>query len=186
MPNRTPPPGNALAYYASTLGDWDTISIGPFKFTGTKITLDGTPKYKFDVACAPGSDGARIAPIGYLPAPVNVRIELWTDEMMATWALLVGAYMPKPGKTKPVPVTVDHPLLRMVNLASFYVEVVPIPVALGNQTYEGRLSLIQYFATPVAQGKQSPPVAGKTVLRGDFDPKATPPAKPSSNNTGPT
>lgn len=184
--------GNSTPYYGTTVGDWDTITIGPFVFANTKIVLDGAPEYKIDVAPAPGTDGARETPIGYVPAAISVTVELWNDALMSGWALLVGAYKPKPGKTKPVPVTVDHPLLRMFNLSRFYVKVTPIPKAMGNQTYEGRLALLEYFAAPKASGKQPPLVTGATVFTGDIEPtqsfesKPTTAVAPSKNNTGPT
>lgn len=184
--------GDATPYFGSTIGDWDTITIGPLVFGRTKIVIEGGAEYKIDVKPAPGLDGASEKLIGYEPAKISVTIEIWNDDLMAGWAKLVSIYKPKPGKTKPVPVTVDHPLLRMYSVSRFYVTATPLPKALGNQSYEGRLMLLEYFDQPKTSGKQAPAITGSTVFTGDIEPGDSfeagppPPPAPHTNNTGPT
>jgi hypothetical protein len=134
-----------------------------------------------------------------MPAKATVAVEIWTGDdgtetLFSAWCNVLATYKPKPGKTKLVPMTVDHPAMAMHGLSRFYV------VRTGwkfikDQTYEGRLELVEYFAQPKASGTQQPPIGASlpTVLPGQipstgssFEGGASPPASPDTNNTGPT
>lgn len=198
LPAGGPVQGTATPYYGTTVGDWDTIVIGGLTFAQTKITIDGTPGYKFDVKPAPGLDGARETPIGYEPANLVITIDLWNLDLMVAWSALIGTYKPKPSKTKPVPVTIDHPWLRMYGLARFYVVKTPIPKSSGPQAYEGAVHVLEYFDQPKPSGTQAPKqLAAPTIYAGQLPTSSEPnqsfetgsaekPTPPDENNTGPT
>lgn len=182
--------GSSTPYFGTTVGDWDTIKIGAILFTGTKIVISGAPQYKLDSASPPGMDGARQTPKGYVPAKLKIEIDLWWDvdtgsPTMNAWALVIGMYKPKPGKTKLGPVTIDHPLLRMYGMSRFYILATPFPRPTGAQSFVGELGVEEYFTQPKKTGTKTSTLIGNTVYAGQLTPENTKAGGPAVANVAP-
>jgi hypothetical protein len=93
-------------------------------------------------------DGAWETYKGYQPAKPKVTWTLWNDEHFQLYQDLLSVLRPKPGRTRPPMVTVEHPLLAMHQLVTFNLAGISLPAAKGKGMFEASLSLIEWFQAP--------------------------------------
>ena len=138
--------------------DWDSLSFvagqTQVDFSATAVEIDGTVGSKWDVAEAPGTDGAKVSYQGYSPAKISISWKLWNADHFAAYDRLTRTIMPKPGKQRPAPVIVLHPLLQMHGLREFVIESLEIPKADGKRIWSATAKLVENFKKPKPSAEQ--------------------------------
>lgn len=146
--------------------DWDSITFvagqTQVDFAATAVEIGGTVGSKWDVAEAPGTDGAKVSFQGYTPAKISISWKLWNDAHFASYDRLTRTIMPKPGKQRPAPVIVLHPLLQMHGLREFVIESLEIPSFDGKRIWTASAKLVENFKKPKPSAKKA--AAASNVL----------------------
>ena len=141
--------------------DWDSLSFvagqTQVDFSATAVEIGGTVGSKWDVAEAPGTDGAKVSYQGYSPAKISISWKLWNADHFAAYDRLTRTIMPKPGKQRPAPVIVLHPLLQMHGLREFVIESLEIPKADGKRIWSATAKLVENFKKPKPSAKKVAP-----------------------------
>lgn len=143
--------------------DWDSLTFvagqTQVDFASTKVEIGGTVGSKWDVAEAPGTDGAKVSFQGYSPAKISLSWKLWNADHFAAYDRLTRTIMPKPGKQRPAPVIVLHPLLQMHGLREFVIESLEIPSADGKRIWSASAKLVENFKKPKPSAKKAAPAS---------------------------
>jgi hypothetical protein len=139
--------------------DWDSITFvagqTQVDFASTAVEVGGSIGSKWDVAEAPGTDGAKVSYQGYTPAKLTVSWKLWNDAHFQAYDRLMRIIMPKPGKQRPAPVIVLHPMIQMHGLREFVIEGLDVPSFDGKRIWTASAKLVQNFARPTASAKKA-------------------------------
>jgi len=139
--------------------DWDSITFvagqTQVDFAQTAVDVGGSLASKWDVAEAPGTDGAKVSYQGYTPAKLSVSWKLWNAAHFEAYDRLMRIIMPKPGKQRPAPVIVLHPLIQMHGLREFVIEGLDIPSGDGKRIWTASAKLVQNFKRPTPSAKKA-------------------------------
>lgn len=146
--------------------DWDSLTFvanqTQVDFAATAVEIGGTVGSKWDVAEAPGTDGAKVNFQGYTPAKISLSWKLWNADHFAAYDRLTRTIMPKPGKQRPAAVIVLHPLLQMHGLREFVIESLEIPSFDGKRIWAASAKLVENFKKPKPSAKKA--AAASNVL----------------------
>jgi hypothetical protein len=157
-----------MSYFptAAVTPEWDSITFvagqTQVDFASTAVDVGGTVGSKWDVAEAPGTDGAKVSFQGYTPAKISLSWKLWNADHFSAYDRLTRTIMPKPGKQRPAPVLVLHPLLQMHGLREFVIESLEIPKADGKRIWTASAKLVENFKKPKPSATK--PAAASNVL----------------------
>lgn len=132
---------------------WDALVVGvpgliEWKFSDVPVTVSAELAINWDVQTGPWMDGAWELYKGYQPAKPKVSWTLWNEEHFQLYQDLLSVLRPKPGRTRPPIIKVEHPLLAMHQLVTFNLAGVSVPQAKGKGMFEASLSLIEWFQSP--------------------------------------
>lgn len=124
--------------------EWNYVIVSGRRFPGA-VHLNGDRKRRMNQAFAPGMDGAMSTHLGFDPSEMVLTMTLWTDDHLQRYATLVNALQarglpPTPrgirgrlaelnlkaqgfntdSNRPPVPVSIVHPALAIMNIRSVY------------------------------------------------------------------
>lgn len=171
---------------------WDYLVLAGFRTPGI-ATIRATKRARLDKKETAGTDGQTVTHLGMRCSEVTVRLRLLTQGDLDAWAAIVPAIQPRPGKTRPDPVSVSHPALDIMGVKSLYVEELGVPeVPVPGGPVEVTIRFVE-FLPPKKTGTSTPKrsrvnVEDKPRVNGAARPGTpAPPAKPSQTpgNTGP-
>lgn len=189
--------------------EWNYVIISGKRFPGA-VHLGGERKRRMNNAQAPGIDGAQTTHLGFDPSEMTLTITLWTETHMLTYAKLVNSLQargvpPLPrgirgrlaelslkadgfnveNNRPPVPVSIVHPALAIMNIRSVYFVRLGIlkPKSERSDIYIAEHHISEW--KPMRRGQIMTPSLSLTNIEQNASIKAAI-KTPSSTATGPT
>jgi hypothetical protein len=174
-------------------------------------TVRGSFKQKWDKRHVSGANGKTFTSLGYDPADIEIKVELWEPEHLVTYSAVLARLKPKikkrlremtkqeqdalakARKTKghEDAVVVEHPALAMLQVRTCIILSISVPQHEGKGIYSSTIRLEEYYAQDkdnfsiaAAKTKKTAPPISSLSNNGGSD-RAADPTKPSDVNTGP-
>ena len=128
---------------------WDTVRLGGLLFPGIASVTGPGLKRKIDVKKPKGSDGASLRDEGMEPARLEIELVIYNntdwEDLQGKWSIIT----PRTQGGLRTPLTIAHPLTRLLNINTIYIDSIPVPdfdKADGFLTV--RFSAIEWFPAP--------------------------------------
>jgi len=106
---------------------WDTVEIAGKIFPGVASVRGSGLKRKVDVKKPKGSDGASLKDEGIEPAKLEITLLIYNRYFWEQLQGLMPLINPRKKGGLRRPMSIVHPLTRLMNITNIYVDGIPIP-----------------------------------------------------------
>jgi hypothetical protein len=166
-------PGGGSSGRANPKG-WDRCVLANQVIPGFVRVTRANTRLKIDHKPKPGADGGNPTFHGLDPQPIELEIMTFSDDDREQLASIVQPLLPKQG-TKPTPVSIDHPSLRILGISAVQVVGGSGLIHVAPMKAKMNLELLHWLPTKKQSATSTPKGAPKRKVQNDRKQANTPP-----------
>lgn len=145
-PKFFPPLGPATKSKPFTPDGWDRCAMANQVLPGLAHITHGGVKIKIDHKNKSGADGANPTCHGLEPQPIGLEVVTFDDDQREALAAIVQPLVPTLGR-KQLPVSIDHPSLRVLGITSVLIVGASPLINMGKQRTKMTFDLLHWLPT---------------------------------------
>jgi hypothetical protein len=138
---------NPFPFWDDPNQSWDTLRLGGNTFPGA-VNVDGEVSRDVEVKKSKGQDGATIKDNGYVPAPVDIALRLWTQEHWTSFQRLLPTIHPRSQGGTRTPVSIGHPAPNLFGIKDIYVKKIGFPKLGDDKVFTIIITAMEWLPKP--------------------------------------